>query len=60
MSKRKRTYDYDSLVIFWNCFESTDFNSILLFVVFIALSSVVVLTQIGQFSGCAAITLSER
>jgi hypothetical protein len=30
MSKRKRTYNYVSILIFWKCFESTEFNCILL------------------------------
>jgi hypothetical protein len=42
--KRKCPYDYVSILIFWNCLASTEFNCILLFVVFIVLISIVVLT----------------
>ena len=45
----------------WNCFESIDFNCILLllFVVVIVLSSIAVLTQNGQIFGFATIAFSE-
>ena len=50
-----------SILIFWNCFESTDFNCILLFVFLIILSSIVVWNQNWQFFNCATlIAFSER
>jgi hypothetical protein len=39
MSKRKGTYNYVSILIFWNCFETVDCNCILLFVVVIVVNS---------------------
>jgi hypothetical protein len=66
MGKRKYTYKYDSTVIFWNYFESTEFYSILfVFVVFvvvvvIVLGSILLLTQNGRLLSCASIAFSER
>jgi hypothetical protein len=63
MSKRKFTYKYGFIVIFWNCFKSTEFNCILLLllsVVFRDLSAIFVLTQNGEFFSCATVAFSER
>ena len=48
-----------SILIFGDCFEGTDFNYILLFAV-TGLSSIVVLTQNGQYLNCVTIAFSER
>ena len=56
-------YSYVSILIFWNCFAFNCillFVFVLLFVVFIVLSSIVVLIQSGQFLTCATIEFSER
>ena len=49
MNKVKYTFHYILTSVLGKCFESINFNCILLFLVFIVLSSVVVLTQSGQF-----------
>ena len=54
MSKRQCTYCFVSTVIFWKCFESTGLHVFccLLFVVFVVLRSIVLLTRNGKFELC--------
>jgi hypothetical protein len=58
--KRKCTCTYVSILIFWNVLRVLTLIEIFCLFVVIVLSSIVILTQNGQFLSCATVAFGER